>query len=237
MTSPDASTVVADVATLRWKRLALATGSSGLIGLVLLFAPIIAMSSLEEPPLDATRADAAAFIRNTAEAGWVDAASGVRGIGMLTILWFVVGLSLLLRRAEGEPPWRATIALVSGVLFAAYVLLDPSWAAAAHRGGEIDEPLAAYAFDLGNIGFINSWLAMASFSVAAGWVILVARPFARWIGWCAIISGAGLVVARFLWTVDGVWFAPYLLFWVWVVGICVQLLRRPGAIALGSARG
>jgi membrane protein implicated in regulation of membrane protease activity len=35
------------------------------------------------------------------------------------------------------------------------------------------------------------------------------------------------VVARYLWWVEGVWFLPYALFWVWLVATCVRLLRRP----------
>ena len=39
--------------------------------------------------------------------------------GMLVFLWFVVGFTLLLRRAEGDPPWRSLVAWVSGGLVAA----------------------------------------------------------------------------------------------------------------------
>ncbi len=236
MASMDAPAVDERAAARAWERLAIVTGTSGLVGLVLLFVPVIAISTLGEPPLEATTADAAAFIRNAADAGWVDAAEAVGAIGMLAILWFMVGLSLVLRRAEGEPPWRSTIALVSGVLVASYVVLDASWDAAVHRGDQIDQNLAAYAFDVGNIGFTNVWLAMASFAVAVGWVVLAAGPFARWTGWCAVLSGIGLVVARFLWTVEGAWFVPYALFWVWVVAVCIYLLRRPGLVTRSRAR-
>jgi hypothetical protein len=70
-------------------------------------------------------------------------------------------------------------------------------------------------------------VAVMSLAVAAGWVTLSAAVLARWTGWCALVSGAGLVVARYLWSVEGVWFLPYLLFWVWMVATCLRLVRRP----------
>ena len=93
-----------------------AAGAAGLVGMVLVFAPIIAMSSLGEPAFNATREEAAAFFRNTAESSWADAAGSVALLGLVALTWFIVGFCLLLRRAEGEPPWRSTMALVFGVI-------------------------------------------------------------------------------------------------------------------------
>lgn len=64
---------------------------------------------------------------------------------MLVFLWFVAGLTTLLRRAEGEPAWRSTAALVSGVLVAVYGVIDVSWDAAFNRGNELDSGLALFA--------------------------------------------------------------------------------------------
>lgn len=210
----------------KWVALARATGVTGLAALILLMTSVIAVSSVGEPPLDASSQEAATFFRDS-QVAWVQAAEATASLAMVAFLWFVVGLALLLRRTEGEPPWRSNVALVSGVLLAAYGVLDASWDAAAHRGSEIGAALAAYAFDVGNIGFANAWLAMASLAVSAGWVTIRAGVFPRWTGWCAVASGAGLVVARYLWFVDGLWFLPYGLFWLWVVAICVWLIRHP----------
>jgi hypothetical protein len=54
---------------------------AGLVSVVLIFAPIIAMSSLEEPDADATREETAAFFRNTAESSSADAAGTVAPLG------------------------------------------------------------------------------------------------------------------------------------------------------------
>lgn len=218
--APDAPTRAADP----WARLSRVTGLIGLVTFVLLFTPIIAISTLGEPPFTATVEQAHAFIRNSST-GWVQLSQSVLGLAALGLVWFVVGLALLLARAEGSPPWRATVAGFSGVLLPAYLLVDVSWDAAAYGGAEIEPGLASYAFDVGNLGFANAWLAMGSFAVAAGWLVLETRVLGRWLGWWAVVAGVGLVLARFVWTSD-VWFAPYFGFWIWVVLVSIQLVRR-----------
>ncbi len=220
-TADDAGTA----ADRRWAALARATGVVGLGAFVLLFAAIIAIGTVGEPPLEASDEEAAAFFRN-AQVAWVHAAQATASLAAVGLLWFVAGLSVLLRRAEGEPAWLSTVALVSGVVFVAYSLLDASWDAAALRGAELTPELAGYAFHVGNLGFANAWLAMASFAVASGWVVLRTGALPRWTGWCAIASGVGLVAARYVWFADGLWIFPYTLFWVWVIGACVVLVRR-----------
>ena len=51
----------------------------------------------------------------------------VAGLAAIGWIWFVVGLCLLLGRAEGSPPWRSAVALVCGVILAAlFTRADPS---------------------------------------------------------------------------------------------------------------
>jgi hypothetical protein len=207
-----------------WARLAGVTGLTGLITVVLLFGPIIAISTLGEPPFVATAEQARAFFAN-GNVAWAQTATAVTALAAIGFVWFVVGLALLLGRAEGSPPWRSAIALVSGALLAGYLLVDASWEAASFGGADLDPAVASYAFDVGNLGFANAWLAMASFAVCCGWVILATRVFGRWLGWWAIVSGVGLAVSRFFWTAE-IWFLPYGLFWIWLIIICVLLLRQ-----------
>lgn len=213
--------------------MARATGGAGLAGIVLLFVPIIAMSSLGEPAFDATREEAAAFFRNTAESSWADAAGTVALVGLVALTWFVVGFCLLLRRAEGDPPWRSTLALVFGALFAAYLFTDPSWDAAGNRGADLDPGLAHFAFDMGNLGFANAWVSMGSFAAFSGWAVLTTRVFRPWLGWLMVASGVGLTLSRFAWTTNA-WLLPYALFWIFVIAVCIRLLRKP-ALSYGSA--
>jgi hypothetical protein len=65
--------------------------------------------------------------------------------------------------------------------------------------------------------------------------VLSTRVVGRWLGWWGIASGLGLVLARFFWT-SVIWLLPYATFWIWMIIMCVQLVRKPGAV-LRAAEG
>ena len=211
----------------KWRELDRVTGIAGLAAIVLLFTPIIAISTLGEPGFSAGREEAAEFFRN-GDTAWIVAAEATAALGMVAFLWFVAGLTTLLRRAEGEPAWRSTVALVSGALVAAYGVIDASWEAAFNRGDELDSSVAIFAFDFGNLGFANVWLALASFAIASGWALLHGRALPAWWGWWPIAAGAGLVIVRYAWE-SFAWTVPYFIFWAWVIALAVRLLARPTA--------
>jgi hypothetical protein len=208
-----------------WRRLSRSTGIAGLVAFVLIFTPIIAISTQGEPPFTATAEEAYAFVVDAGDVRWRNLASTTLVLAALVLLWFMVGLGLLLARAERNPPWRSMAAGASGLLLSAYLILDVSWSAAMNRAADIDPGLAAYAFDVGNRGFANTWVAMGSFAIAAGWVIISTRMVHPALGWWAAVAGAGLVLASFAWTSQG-WLVPYALFWIWMIVICVLLIRR-----------
>ncbi|HTF41324.1 MAG TPA: hypothetical protein VK754_12105, partial [Propionibacteriaceae bacterium] len=162
-----------------WTTLARTTGAAGLVGMVLVFVPVIAVASSGEPAFEATREEVVAFFRNSAESSWIDPAEAVLLLGVVALTSFMVGLCLLLRRAEGEPAWRSTVALVFGALFAAYLFTNTSLSAAGKRGADLDPGLAHFAFDMGNLGFANAWVAMGTFAAFGGWVVLTTRFFSR----------------------------------------------------------
>jgi hypothetical protein len=218
----------------RWTRLARGTGIVGLVSIALLFAPIIAISSLGEPPFVTSAEQARAFFVN-GSAGWAQAAMSLTTLSAIGLVWFVVGLCLLLGRAEGNPPWRSAVAIVSGAVLPAYLLLDVSWDAASFGSADLDLAVASYAFDAGNLGFANIWIAMASFAVCCGWLILSTRIVGRWLGWWAIAAGLGLVVSRFFW-ISEIWYLPYAAFWIWVIIVCILLIRRSAALLSGSGQ-
>jgi len=211
----------------RWMRMIRCTGVVGLVTFVVLFAAIIAISP-DEPPFLASPEEALAFYLNTT-AGWMQAAMAVLGLAAIGWIWFVVGLCLLLARAEGSPPWRSAVALVSGVILAAYLLLNTSGNAASFGATDLDLAVANYAFDVASIGLANVWLSMGAFAVCCGWVVLSTRIVGRWLGWWAIASGLGLMLARFFWT-SLFWFLPYAAFWIWMIIMCIQLVRKPRAV-------
>ena len=65
---------------------------------------------------------------------------------------------------------------------------------------------------------------MGSFALCVGWVVLSTRCAPGWQGWVALASGLGLVLVRFAWS-GQLWFAPYALFWLWVIALSIHLLR------------
>jgi hypothetical protein len=209
----------------RYAGLARTTGIIGIAFVVLLFGPIIALASAGEPPLEATAAEAAEYFGNT-EATWAQLTMAASTLGMIGSLWFFVAFGFLLGRAEGDPPWRSTIATLSGALLAAYGLAGASWEAASLHGGRITPEVADYAYAVGNVGFANAWIALASFALCSGWVILSTGMFERWMGWWVVVAGLGLVVARFVWTSEW-WGVGYALFWLWVIVVCIRLIVRP----------
>lgn len=209
-----------------WRTLARTTGACGLLGVLLIGVVVSSMSALGEPEFDGNREDAVEFFRNAGDAGWYHASQATLAVGMLALVWFFVGVTALLRRAEGEPGWRSTAALLSGTLFVVFATIaDVSWVAAAHRGGETDPAVALFAFDVGNLGLATAWVGMAGFALATGWVLLETGALPRWCAWWAMSTGVGLVAARFVWE-SGFWYLPYFAFWAGVVALAVRLLRR-----------
>ena len=226
--SIDATALGRPVDSARYAALARATGIIGIFFVALLFGPIIALSTAGEPPLDATASEAAKYF-DKIEATWAQLAIAVSTLGWIGSLWFFVAFGYLLRRVEGDPPWRSTIATLSGALLAAYGLVGVSLGAASLHGGKITPDVADFAWAFANVGFANAWIAVASFALCSGWVILSTRALERWMGWWLIVAGLGLVAARFVWTSD-LWTVPYLLFWVWLLVLSIRLIRRPNLL-------
>jgi hypothetical protein len=206
--------------------LARIVGVTGLVGTVLLFGTLIA-GSPGEPTLNATTAEAAEYVRGL-DATWVRQLEAVGDIAMFVLLWFMVGLALLLRRVDGDVPVRSTMALLSGVLVAAFVILDSSEAAAAHRATDLDPGQLAYAYDVSHFGLANVWLPFGGFAFACGWIITSSGAMPRWLGRWGVISGIALALAQFVWTVEVAWLLPYLAVWLWLLTTAVLLIRRRG---------
>jgi len=190
--------------------------------MVLIFVPALARSGLE-PAFDSSAADIVAYLR-AIHSPLADFGSFVMTVGLIAFLWFIMGLSMLLRAAEGDPPWRSAIAAASGLVLLA-LALAANTEGAAFRVDGISAQIARYAFDEGNLSFANGWVALGSFAVCSGWVITSTGVFDRWLGWCAIVSGFGLALSPATWTRE-IWLLPYGVFWLWVVAASIVLLRQ-----------
>jgi hypothetical protein len=207
------------------RRLFRVTGIAGLASIVLIFVAVV--GTRDEPSFTATATQFLAYYRSPDTVA-TPFRSFLFTVGLVTFVWFVVGLSILLRRAEGEAAWRWAIAMGSGVLFVALGLSGlGNEAAVAFRADDLDPQIARYAFDQGQAAFANGRVALGSFAVCCGWVIVSTRFLPRWLGWLAIASGVGLVLSRVSWT-SQIWLVPYLMFWLWVLVVAGLLVRRGG---------
>src|SRR5262245_9064343 len=212
-----------------WQRLGRVTGVAGIATVVLSF--VVLVDSRLEPPFSAGADEFLTHYRspNTVAS---DSRSFGLTIAVVSLVWFVVALSTLLRRAEGEVPWRSSVAMVSGVLFAALVL-SGSEVAAAFRADDLDPQIARYAFDESQAAFANARVALGSFAVCCGWIIASTGYLPRWLGWLAIASGVGLALSRISWT-SPIWLLPYAMFWLWVIIVAILLLRRNSRVVAES---
>lgn len=207
------------------RSMAVTAGVAGLLSLALVAAgQALVQVGGGEPAFDAPPAEIADFIANRDDELY-PVGSYLGTLFVLAFVWFLAGLYGVLRRAEGEPPWRSRVALVSGMVFVAGIT-GGGWDYAVFRRDDgIDQEYAMLAFDLGNLGFANSWVVLGGFAAAAGWAMITARSLPSWLGWVAVVAGVGLIAARAVWT-SSFWLAPYALFWIWMIAIAVVLIRR-----------
>ena len=57
----------------------------------------------------------------------------------------------------------------------------------------------------------------------------------RWLGWWGAVAGVGMLVARFLWTVESAWVVFYGVFWVWLLTVAVRLVMGRDVPAASAA--
>jgi hypothetical protein len=148
-------------------------------------------------------------------------------LSVVAFLWFLGALWDELSTAEGGSGWLSLIAVGSGLVVAANLAgSGGSWPLAVFRIGEgLDPQIARLLFDQGNLNFANIWVALGSMVLAAGLVMRHSTRFPRWLGWSSLVLAVGLLLARAVWTL-AIAFAPYLLFWVWMITLGVIWLRR-----------
>jgi hypothetical protein len=145
---------------------------------VLILVPIV-VGTRQEPTFDVAAIEVLTYYRSPHTPA-TQLRSFVLTVGLITFVWFVVALTTLLRRAEGEAPWRSAVAMGSGVLFVALVL-SGNEVAAAFRADDVDPQIDRYAFDEGQVAFATpGWPLAVSPSAAAG---LSPRPDSSPAGW------------------------------------------------------
>jgi hypothetical protein len=209
------------------RTLAWVTGAAGITTLVVVLGTSLA-NDYQSAAFTSDAEQTVAFFRSIDDA-FGALSSFLTAVGLIAMLWFAIGLALLLRRYDGDTPWRSAFLAGAGVVSVVSGQIA-SWDAAAFRSQDIDPQVARYAFDLGNLSFANGWVATGAVSICAGMIFLSAKDLPNWVGWWAVAAGVGQVLARAIWTNDLV-FIPFTAFWLWVAVVSVLLLTGRLAVA------
>lgn len=200
--------------------LARVTGVAGVVTILTVLGASLVNGYQNQTVTESTPAIVSFFRSIDDQTGWL--MSYATSIGLVACLWFAIGLALALRPYESGVPWRSAFLAAAGVIGVVSGQIA-AWDAAAFRSGSIDPQVATYAYDLGNISFANSWVATGAVGICAGLVILRTPALPHWIAWWALLAGAGEVLARG-WFRHGLAYAPFALYWAWVLAMSVLLL-------------
>jgi hypothetical protein len=222
------------VATSSQQRRSLAriTGAAGLVTLVVVLGASLA-NDYQSAAFDSDTGEIVEFFRSLDDS-FGAFSSFATAVGLIAMLWFTLGLALLLRRYEGELPWRSVFLAGAGVVSVVPGQIA-SWDAAVIRAEDIDPQVARYAFDLGNLSFANGWVAAGAVGICAGLIVLGSRDLPHWLGWWGLVAGIGSVLARAVWT-EGYAMIPFTAFWLWVGLLSVAMLTGRFAVAEDGAR-
>ncbi len=207
----------------QWRRIGAAAGIAYPI-LQLLAQGLIQVGGAE-PPFGAPAPQILEFFQNRnpslfAVGGYLSALS------LVVFLWFLGALWSELRAAEGGTGMLSAIALGSGLVTVATYNSAGGWGLAMFRLGEgLDPQMAQMLFDQGNFAFASSWISLGSMVLAAGLLLRRAAHFPGWLGWGSVVLALGLFIGRAVWT-SPIAFAPYVLFWIWMIVLGILFLRR-----------
>jgi hypothetical protein len=179
-----------------------------------------------EPSFSAPAAEIQAFFQNR-DASLFALGGYLSVLSMVAFLWFLGALWDELRAAEGGSGWLSMVAMGSGIVVASALNSPGGWPLAVFRIGEgLDPQIARLLFDQGNLNFANLWIALGSLVLATGLIALNSDRFPAWLGWGSILLAVGLLLARVIWT-SAIAFAPYVLFWLWMIVLGIRIMRRP----------
>jgi hypothetical protein len=214
----------------RWQ---LAGGAGGLLFVALVIGVVLLPSlttNVPEPAFDGSAAAWLAYARATASQALLTTPVGI--VGIFGFLLFAVCLAARFQRAEHRMSVPSILLLLAaGLTMGLWILDEGLGLATAFRAGDLDGTTASLLYGLANGVFAASWFGIAGLLVAAGLGTLASRSLPRWLGWFALVVGAGFFAAA-CFPLTALWLVPYALFYLWVVAVSVVLLRG----AAGASR-
>jgi len=209
-------------------------------GLLFVVLQLVAQGLIQaggaEPSFSAGAGEIVAFF-GAKDPGLFHFADFLNALSALGFVWFLGSLWVKLGGRDGQASPGQLIAVASGVMAQASVAGASGWPLAVFRGSDLDPQLARYLFDQGNYGFATLWVFMASMLLAVGVSAGQSGGLPQWLRWLAVATAVGLLVARAFWaTESGLAFLPYMVFWIWLIAVCVLWLRKPGHAGEPSTR-
>lgn len=163
---------------------------------------------------------------SAAEAGTRTLGIGLELAGFVAFAFFVAYLHRILRATAGAVGWRATVALIGGVLFLAVKVASGSaLVALAGNGAALGPDLALLLLALNDGAFVMGWLALGLFLTGTAAAALPARALPRTMSVAGLVIGIAAVAATAtLGAGPGV--LTFLLSLLWIVATSSVLTRR-----------
>ncbi len=163
---------------------------------------------------------------SAAEAGTRTLGIGLELAGLVAFAFFVSYLHRILRAGGGAGSWRATVALIGGVLFLAVkVASGAPLVALAGKGADLGPDLALALATLNDGAFVMGWLALGVFLLGAAAAALPERALPRAVSVGGVVIGVAAIGATAtLGAGPGV--LTFLLSLLWIVVTSVVLTRR-----------
>jgi hypothetical protein len=214
------------VSAISWGRI---PAIAGIVAIVLMAVGLVLAGS--PPAIDASDREIVSYFAD--DRGLIFTSAYLQGLAVLPFILFVVGFSLLLRRAEGEGGVFGLSTLLAGIgVISAAVLLGAVTAAMAFGAKNYsDEATFRALWNLQAMGYQGLMILMAGFMLASGVAILRTKALSVWLGWGGIVAGGVNLVAAGAFADDGV-LAPlgalgwvgFILFMVYAVAASVLML-------------
>lgn len=212
----------------QWRQIG---GAGGIVFVVVVLAAVAwapLTTATPEPPFDGPAAAWLAYARATGAQTIPRTVISI--LALFGFPLFAVSLAMGLRTPDGRWTFPSILVLLAtGLSMALWMAASGANLAVGFVASELDATKASLLFGLANGLFAASWFAIAGLALAAGVGALESRALPRWLAWSAVVIGCGFVLGGAV-PLTGLWYAPYFLWYAWIVAVSVRFLRSSPTI-------